>query len=102
MLTACENGVSGIGVARNISPLSRSVLKERIQIYGFIECGQIFSFLEYVCDACPGESDLRYIQSKLVECLVTHDDGSVYFSGLKTLLREVSYALSCFVAGKDF
>lgn len=84
------------------SSLTRGVLKERIKVYGFIQCGQIYSFLEYICDAHPGESELKYVQCKLIECLTEHDDGGVYFSGLKTLLQEVNYALACCSAGKGF
>ncbi len=84
------------------SSLTRSVLKERIKIYGFIQCGQIYSFLDYVCDTIPGEVELKYVQGKLVECLVEHDDGSVYFSGLKALLQEVNYAMVCCSTVKDF
>lgn len=84
------------------SSLTRSVLRERIKFYGFIQCGQIYSFLEYICDANLGESELKYVQGKLVECLVEHDDGGGYFSGLKTLLQEVNYALGCCSTGKNF
>ena len=94
----CSNPACDAG---SHSSLTRSVLKDRIKIYGFIQCGQIYSFLDYVCDTCPGEAELKYVQGKLVECLVEHD-GSVYFSGLKTLLQEVNYALVCCSTGKGF
>lgn len=32
-------------------PLTRTVLIERIKQYGFIECGEMLSFLECVCVA---------------------------------------------------
>lgn len=93
----CSNPVCDTG---GNSSLTRSVLKDRINIYGFIECGQIHSFLDYVCDTCLGEAELKYVEGKLVECLVEHDDGSIYFSGLKALLQEVNNALSYCTTGK--
>lgn len=83
------------------SSLTRSVLKDRIKVYGFIQCGQIYSFLDYVCDSNPGEAELKYVQGKLVECLMEHDDGGIYFSGLKSLLHEVNYALGHCLSVKD-
>lgn len=38
--------------------LSREYLTEIIQFYGFSECGQILSFLTYVCEEFPDVADL--------------------------------------------
>ncbi|MBF7979200.1 MULTISPECIES: hypothetical protein [Rahnella] len=85
---------------RHQSFLTRSVLKEKISLYGFIECGQIINFLNYICDDPPGEPELKYIQRKLIECLLEHDDGSAYFSGMLALLHDINHALRCYLSKK--
>lgn len=74
-------------------PLTRTVLIERIKQYGFIECGEMLSFLECVCGTYPDRCALIWLRDKLAQCLGQHDNGSDYFSALRTLGNELDYAI---------
>lgn len=70
-------------------------IRKRIELFGFIQCGKILSFLTYVCDTVPGESELRYIRDQLHECLTEHDnDRRKYFSEIRTLAAEIDFSLA--------
>lgn len=83
--------------------LSRSDLLERIKPYGFIETSSVLSFLENVCNPAPDECAFMYIRNKIDECLSHHDNGSDYFSALRSLLKDLDYILfqsECFISGR--
>lgn len=74
-------------------PLTRTVLIERIKQYGFIECGEMLSFLECVCGTYPDRCALIWLRDKLAQCLGQYDNRSDYFSALRTLGNELDYAI---------
>lgn len=82
--------------------LSRSNLLTLLQHYGFIECGNVMSFLEYVCDTENlDRSAYNYIYAKICECLQNHNAGDysgcddfLYFDNLKLLRDELEFILS--------
>lgn len=79
--------------------LSRSNILLLLQHYGFVECGNIMSFLEYVCDTeTLDRSAYSYIYAKLSECLLMHDTGDCddlyYFENLKSLRNELEFILA--------
>lgn len=84
--------------------LSRTNLLMRLKTYGFIECGNVINFLKYVCDdELLGIPALRYIHSKIRECLKKHTSdierfGNVdclcYFQDLKVLKDELEFVIS--------
>lgn len=65
--------------------LSREYLTEIIQLYEFIECGQILSFLTYVCDEFPDDADLSWIYRKINQCLRNKNNGGDCFYALERL-----------------
>jgi hypothetical protein len=66
-------------------PISSQALMDIVRHYGFIECGQLLTFLGSVCGTLPDISELLYIRDKLRECLNNHDNHSVYFCELREL-----------------
>jgi len=82
--------------------LSRSNILSLLQHYGFVECGNVMSFLEYVCDTeTLDRSAHSYIYAKICECLLNHDAGNYddcddfyYFEKLKILRDELEFILS--------
>lgn len=82
--------------------LSRSNILSILQHYGFVECGNIMSFLEYVCDTeTLDRSAYSYIYAKISECLLIHDTGDYgdcddfyYFENLKLLRNELEFILA--------
>ncbi|SSH79779.1 Uncharacterised protein [Klebsiella pneumoniae] len=82
--------------------LSRSNILSLLQHYGFLECGNVISFLEYVCDAeMLDRSAYSYIYAKMCECLLHHDTGDYgdcddfyYFETLRRLRGELEFILS--------
>lgn len=82
--------------------LSRSNILSLLQHYGFVECGNVMSFLEYVCDTeVLDRSAYSYIYAKISECLLNHDTGdycdcedSYYFENLKALKNELEFILA--------
>lgn len=72
--------------------LNKNHLSEIIQHYGFIDCGQVVSFLKYVCDEYPDEIDLTWIYGKINLCLRRHDNGSEYFNGLRLVMEKIEDA----------
>ncbi|SAC95333.1 Uncharacterised protein [Enterobacter ludwigii] len=65
--------------------LSREYLTEIIQFYGFSECGQILSFLTYVCEEFPDAADLSWIYRKINQCLRNNSNGGDYLYALERL-----------------
>jgi len=65
--------------------LIREELINVIQFYGFIECGQILSFLTHVCVENPDDADLSWIYRKINQCLRNHNNGSDYFYALERI-----------------
>ncbi len=63
--------------------LSREYITEIIQFYGFSECGQILSFLTYVCEEFPDDVDLSWIYRKINQCLRNNSNGGDYFYALE-------------------
>ena len=84
--------------------LSRSNILLLLQPYGFIECANIMSFLQYVCETEDLERSAHsYIYSKIVECLSNHDvsdsancEDLDYFKDLKSLRNELEFFLSIY------
>lgn len=87
-----------------IGKLSRSNIAIRLKIYGFIECGNIINFLNYVCeDECLDMASFRFIHSRVSDCLNKHDtcaerynnvDAVYYFQDLKVLKDELEFVIS--------
>ncbi len=87
-----------------IKKLSKSNILIRLTIYGFVECGNIINFLSNVCDDETLEIPaLRYIHSKIAECLKNHAsdlsrfgnaDTVYYFHDLKSLKDELEFVIS--------
>jgi hypothetical protein len=83
--------------------LSKKNLLERLNQYGFVECGYLMAFLNYVCDEKPDLAAYRYIYSKVCECLKTHaadpykynlaGEGD-YFKELRNLREEIEFIIS--------
>jgi len=69
--------------------LSREYLIKIVQFYGFIECGQILSFLTHVCVDHPDYADLSWIYRKINQCLRNHNNGSDYFHALEKLQQII-------------
>lgn len=74
--------------------LSRQVIAGMVRRYGFIECGEIYSFLDKVCGIYPDRCALIWLSEKTGECLKNHDNGSEYFRELRILKNELEYAIS--------
>ncbi|MEH4929637.1 hypothetical protein [Enterobacter cloacae] len=81
--------------------LSRQAITEIIRHYGFIECAQLLSFLQFTCEALPGISELTYIRDKLKACLKNHDDQSEYFCELWVLYRALNDAVIYHISSKN-
>lgn len=89
---------------RFMHKFSRSSMLNRLKMYGFIECGNIITFLNYVCDdEMLGVPALRYIYSKITECLKNHAtdvrrfgsaDSMCYFQDLRALKEELEFVIS--------
>jgi len=69
--------------------LSQEYLINIIQFYGFIECGQILSFLNHVCVEHLDDADLSWIYRKINQCLRNHSNGSDYFSDLEKVRKVI-------------
>lgn len=65
--------------------LNRDYIIQIIKFYGFIECGQILSFLTFVCLDSPDGNDLTWIYNKINQCLINNNNGSDYFYDLVQL-----------------
>lgn len=88
--------------------LCRKNIIDRIKFYGFIECGDIFSFLNFVCsDEKLDVSALRYIHGNVSKCLMQHASDSVqyglndyqcYFQDLRLLKDELEFVISLTVS----
>lgn len=74
--------------------LSRQVMAGMVRHYGFIECGEVYTFLDNVCGIYPDRCALIWLSEKIGECLANHDNGSEYFHELRTLKSELEYAIS--------
>lgn len=82
--------------------LSKTNILSLLQHYGFIECANAVSFLEYVCDNELLERDaFVYIYAKVCTCLREHDTGCYgnhddfyYFQKLRVLKDELEFILS--------
>jgi len=72
--------------------LSREYLIKIIQFYGFIECGQILSFLTHVCVEHPDDADLSWIYRKINQCLRINNNGSDYFHALEKVQKIIESA----------
>ncbi len=86
--------INASGYRFNGCKLNKKSLTAAIRHYGFIECQDILSFLNYVCGIYPDRCSLIWLKEKTSECLDKHDDGSEYFTMLRTLVNEFEYALS--------
>jgi hypothetical protein len=81
-----------IRVIKN-SHLNKAILLERYRHYGFIECGEILMFLEFVCEFRLGYCEFLYIMEKTKECIIKNDNGSDYFSDLRSIVYEINCML---------
>ena len=69
--------------------LSREYLIKIIQFYGFIECGQILSFLTHVSAEHLDDADLLWIYQKTNQCINNHSNGSDYFCDLERVINMI-------------
>lgn len=70
------------------SPL-RSVIT-LLEGFGFTECSEINNFITYFCHPLPLKEEMVFIERKLVQCLVNHDDGGEYFIPLRHAYAFIS------------
>lgn len=85
-----------VGVMKN-THLTKKVLLERYRCYGFIECGAILRFLEFVCESQLGYCEFVYIMEKTRECILRNDNGSDYFSDLRNMIYEINCILHMYM-----
>lgn len=86
------------------SKLTKSNILNRIRIYGFKQCADMYTFLSFVCDEETLDlSSLRYIYGKVTECLSIHNPESgrdnnnyplCYFQDLRVLKQELEFVIS--------
>jgi hypothetical protein len=74
--------------------MTREDLIKIFKKYGFIECADILSFLEFVCTKYPDRCAYIYIINKLTECLINHDNDSDYFNELNVLAKNINIWLA--------
>lgn len=76
--------------------LTRNKLIARLEPYGFIECGVILNFLQYVCERIPCNASYRFMYTKLNECLKNHSGNldSPHFTDMRKLAVELEYISS--------
>lgn len=72
------------------SPLARRALIKRLGYYGFIECAQLVNFLQLICDDEPGIAELKYILTRVQDCLNRYDSQDDYFTDLRQLRQDIS------------
>lgn len=73
------------------APVSRrEFLFSMIGHYGFIECNNVKIFLHYCCSENIFRAEATYIEEKLGECLLNHDNGGEYFEKMKAAYELVS------------
>jgi len=65
-------------------------LKNVLQGYHFMECTDILTFLDLFCPAGIEKNEFFYIARKLKQCLETHDNGSDYFSELRSAYKSMT------------
>lgn len=65
-------------------------LKNVLQGYHFIECTDIITFLDLFCSAGIEKNEFFYTERKLKQCLDTHDNGSDYFSELRSAYKTMT------------
>ncbi|WP_139375513.1 hypothetical protein [Serratia marcescens] len=75
--------------------LARRSLIEKLGYYGFVECASLVNFLQLICDDDPGVSELRYILSKVKQCLDKYDNQSDYFDRLRALYVDIQSKINC-------
>lgn len=79
------------------APLTCKRVLDTLKVYGFIEVGDIFSFINFVCQTDSGTSldisEIAYIRKKLEICLNNNDNESNYFIPL----REFAIELDCLI-----
>lgn len=74
--------------------ISRNALMSQIEKYGFCETQEVIVFLSLLVSDIPDRASCAYIHQKIKECLVKHDNGSVYFDGLRLIHHKLSRFLS--------
>lgn len=78
------------------SPVARNALIKRLGFYGFIECAELVTFLQIICNDEPGACELRYIRDKVQQCLDIHDNQNDYFSELRRVCEELTEKLASY------
>lgn len=81
------------GVSANL--VARRYLIKKLGYYGFIECASLVNFLQLICDDEPGIDELRYILSKVKQCLDKYDNKSDYFNNLRNLYKNIKNKINC-------
>ncbi len=64
----------------------KSYVVEVLDKYNFIECSHVVDFMMIFCNLGIEVNELEYIEKKIHQCLKNHDDGSDFFSDLRSLL----------------
>ena len=72
------------------SSLTSASISKTVEKFGFVECSDITVFLRFFCEMAPGKGELIYIRHVLFRCLSAHDNGSAYFSALRSLVTKIS------------
>lgn len=82
--------------------ITREEVMKRVGRYGFIECGEILTFLSYACSSeILDIHALRYVYGKTAECLANHpasdiDNQECYFQDLFVLKGEIEFIISLY------
>lgn len=74
--------------------LSKKQLRERIEIFGFVEVADVLRFIEFVCSSPPEKSDYIFIRHKIDLCLRKYDNDSDYFIVLREFASELDAMIS--------
>lgn len=63
----------------------KSYIVEVLDRYNFIECAHVIDFILIFCSFGIEINELEYIEKKVHQCLKNHDNGSDFFSDLRSL-----------------